>query len=283
MIAIKEIKLRIEEAEPQIAEIFDIKESLPSPPLVLTKIMELTSDPSTPVSKVADVLAMEPGICAQLLRLSNSAYYARSRTVSSAKEAVVMLGFHMIRSMVVSMVAKDLYEQSSSLPELRDKLWEHSLATAVFARMLATRERSCNPEEAYLTGLLHDFGKLIFMEQLGEVYAEILTSETEGLTEAHAREKSEIGIAHPILGGVIANSWLFPDQIIHAIVTHHEECSLVSLSGVAGLANLFVTSLGHNLLELDDQERELLAQFELEELEDPFEEQFEAHLALFKG
>lgn len=194
-----------------------------------------------------------------------------------------MLGFHMIRSMVVSMVAKDLYEKSSSVPELRDTLWEHSLATAVFARMLATRERSCNPEEAYLTGLLHDFGKLIFLEQLGEVYTEILASAEDGMLHAYAREKSEIGVAHPILGGVIANNWLFPDQIIHAIVAHHEECSLVSLSGIVGLANLFVTSLDHNFSGLDEHERELLNQFDLEEMEGPFEEQFEAHRALFES
>lgn len=228
-------------------DLVDFIEDFPSPPKILSRILELTSSPTTMVEDVAEVISSEPSIAVQLLKQSNSAFYGRSRTISSTHEAVVMLGFQTIRDFVITAAASGLYQSSGLAKELRQDLWEHSLATAILARLIAARNVDINPGDAYIGGLLHDIGKIILLEQYGEKYSDIL-QETRQTTDEHFEaEHNKFGFTHSIVGAVLIDKWNLPEGLVRVVGEHHCPDESSDLTKFIYRANAVATVLGHNL------------------------------------
>ncbi len=261
--------------------IIEMTDDFPAPPMLLTQILELTSDPGTPVDKVATVLSGDVGITAKLLKLSNSAFYGHSRSVTSVKQAVVMLGFHTVRSLVVATSTHSLYAGSTINTSLRKQMWEHSLATAMFAKIIAMKLRIWQPEEAYVAGLLHDIGKLVLLQRFPDNFSDMITNENACAEELIQQEQDLFGFTHDLVGACLVDKWLFPESLVASVGLHHQQPDTESLAGITALANLFVTSRGLNTHGSSEQTNELLQEFGLEEHADDFTEQFKEQRALF--
>ena len=231
----------------KFAEIIDFETALQPPSMIMGTVIKLTSTPSTQVDELVTVLSSEPTIAAFILRLSNSALYGRSRTVDSVKEAVVMLGFHSIRSIVITHSTQKLFSDATLGKQHRDRLWEHSLATAIGARLLSQRSLVVHPEFAYLGGLLHDIGKLLMAQNFPEEYDALLSGEDNYASE-HIRKESEIfGIDHAMAGAILINEWLFPEPLVEAVAAHHQMCNMNSIAGTIALADLLATKQELNI------------------------------------
>lgn len=264
-----------------LTAIIEMTDDFPAPPMLLTQILELTSDPATPVDKVATVLSGDVGITAKLLKLSNSAFYGHSRTVTSVKQAIVMLGFHTVRSLVVAASTQSLYAGCKDYEGLRKGMWEHSLATAVFAKILATRLSAWQPEEAYVAGLLHDIGKLVLLQRFPERFAAMI-AECKTTSENLLRmENAHFGCTHDLVGAYLVDRWLFPESLVASVGLHHQSQELETLAGITALANLFVTAQSLNIHDCGETAPQQLEEFGLNEFADEFTEQFTEHRSLF--
>ena len=252
-----------------------------TPPVILTRIIEMTDDPRTPVEKVAEVLAAEPAVAARVLKLSNSAFFGRSREIASLREAVVMLGFSTIRSLVVATAAHGLYFHSEKARNVRYQLWDHSLATAVCCRLLAYRSRQVSPEESYISGLLHDIGKLVLLERWPDQYVHLLQTAKKEQTGTMDMENRTFGFSHALLGAALMDCWLFPERLSQAIALHHEKGGMDILTQTVSLANQLVTLWGHNLYPLPEETAQSLMEDEVQEIRDTFETSFNEQKALF--
>ena len=101
--------------------------------------------------------------------------YACSRRVKTLSEAIVMLGFNSIRSLVVTSAARNLYNTRKSRTGLKERLlWEHSIGCAFACRLLAAERMPGLAEEAFLAGLMHDIGKLVLNLQVPEKFDEVV-------------------------------------------------------------------------------------------------------------
>ena len=146
----------------QLHTIIMTTRDLPAMPQVASKVLELSSDPNTSAHQLQQVISDDQAMTARILKIANSALYSCSRKIKTLTEAIVMLGFNSIRSLVVTSAARNLYNTRTSQTGLKERLlWEHSIGSAFACRLMASDSRPALTEEAFLAGLMHDIGKSV--------------------------------------------------------------------------------------------------------------------------
>jgi putative nucleotidyltransferase with HDIG domain len=247
---------------------------IPSLPEVVNKIIQLLSQPNTPASEIAQLIAYDPGLTSRVLRMVNSAAYGFNRQISSIQHGIMILGFNTVRGLVLSASIFKLLGQSGTDSRLNhQKFWEHSLATASAARSLAKFLRIPEAEEAFSGGMLHDIGKVVLDVYFMESYRQVVeTAAKKGISmhgeEYLALERELLGTTHAELGALLTAKWKLPITITEVIQYHHQPNlatlapQMVHLIALANEATrLYFEQRGEFTYE--DFSPELLAFFEL--------------------
>jgi len=213
--------------DPQLKQLIQTIRDLPAMPHVASKVLELSSDPDTSASLLQQVIADDQAMTARILKIANSAMYACSRRIKTLSEAIVMLGFNSIRSLVVTSAARNLYGAGSQRMGLKERLlWEHSIGCAFACRVLATTRHPALAEEAFLAGLMHDIGKLVLNLQLPDQFEEIVQIVYNENREFHSTERELLGFDHARVGALLVNKWKLSPLLEEVIGLHHDEDSL---------------------------------------------------------
>ena len=228
---------------------------LPTSPAVVSTVMGLTADLNTEVDKLSRVLSGDPALTAKVLRLSNSPFYGRARSVGSLNEAIMILGFYTIRSLVVASSTYSLFRKKTG-GDVSKILWDHSLAVAMAARIVARRVRHEQIEEAFIIGLLHDIGKLILYQKMQQQYQGIITKVRAERRNFVDVEQEELGFSHGELGSIILTKWNFPDMLVEAVAQHNApgenespEIRKVPLDHIVCFANEIAKKMGYGFIE----------------------------------
>ncbi|HLQ39079.1 MAG TPA: HDOD domain-containing protein [Planctomycetota bacterium] len=199
---------------------------LPTMPEVLVKLNEVMADPETSVEHVAAVVAKDPAVATNMLRIVNSAYYGLQVRVSSVNLAVSVMGFNMTRKVALKAAVFSVFGKK------RDKIqhfdaaafWKHSLFVAVAARALGTASTAfadSHPEDLYIAGLLHDIGKIILMEKAAARYLTVLRQSAASKRPEIEVEQETLGFTHADAGSILAIKWFLPEDLAIAIRYHH--------------------------------------------------------------
>lgn len=200
---------------------------LPTLPSVITRIIELTESRSANAKDLAEILSKDPSIASTILKLVNSAFYGNLRHISSIQHATVILGFQMIKTIAMG-VSIFQTKGGTARPFERGQFWIHSIGTAALAKLLAQRiDADLDLDMIFLSGLLHDVGKVIFDNYFEDDYTkvgEILRAEDIWIGDAETRV---MGLNHCEAGFYLARKWQFPTPVVEAIRFHHnlEKCS----------------------------------------------------------
>lgn len=258
---------------------------LPATPAIISTLMGLTSDINTDIDKITKAISSDQSLTARVLKLSNSTFYGRTKEVRTLKEAILLLGFKTLRSMVVASSTHSLY-QSAGSGGAQEKLWEHSLATAIASRLVATSTGHPLAEEAFIAGLLHDIGKLVLLQKRVKEYKEIITSvEASGGTFQEVEEQT-FGFNHTDVGLLLLHKWSFPPVLANAVFEHHDpidtDTDIIPLSYIIHFSNHFAKLLPigfgdfrvEDLSTLTSMNRLGLSTDDLETLEPALAEQF---------
>lgn len=193
---------------------------LPTSPAVVSSVMGLTSNLNTGVDKLSQALSSDPALTAKVLRLSNSPFYGRARTVRSLNEAIMILGFSTIRSIVVATSAHSMFNHGQN-QEFANALWLHSLAAAMGARIVARRiGKTRLIEEFFLAGLLHDIGVLVMLKKMPDQFAKILNEVQVTGQDRVSIEQATLGFSHADLGSILLERWNFPSILATAVRYH---------------------------------------------------------------
>ena len=194
---------------------------LPASPVIITTLMSLTADVNTEVDKISQALLADQSLTARLLKLSNSSFYGRAKEVRTIREAVVILGFKTLRSLVIAASTHSLY-QNTSHDGIENKLWEHTLATAVASRLIARSLPCPLIEEAFIAGLLHDIGKLVLLEKIPDDYRKVIARVERTQGRFVEVERELLGFTHPEVGLMLLHKWSFPTMLADAVIHHHD-------------------------------------------------------------
>jgi putative nucleotidyltransferase with HDIG domain len=190
--------------------------NLPSPPKVLVRLLEVVRNPDNGSEHVLDVLQIDPALTAEVMRVSNTAYFS-SNPAGSLDEAVARLGYIEVYRIAARIPAGEMLSGPIEPLELgAGELWQHSVACAIIADELG--KRMDLPEGvAYTAGLLHDIGKLVLREAAGSDYARVFTLvEAEQVTLDQA-ERTVFGYDYAEVGGALLEEWKFPAELHNAV------------------------------------------------------------------
>ena len=196
---------------------------LPPLPLVAARLVRALGDTESAVSELARLIAMDQGIAAKVLRLVNSPYYGFSRQVTTISHAVVILGFNTVRNLVLAIAAFDKIPVGKDSPVEANAFWEHSIGVAACLQILARRKRLPVKvaEEAFLSGLLHDVGKLFLCQHFPDHYRGALEEAWAQKARISVTEQQRYGAPHTIVGKRIAERWNLPPALVTTVWRHH--------------------------------------------------------------
>jgi putative nucleotidyltransferase with HDIG domain len=218
---------------------------IPPMPTIVMKAMELTLDPNTSVRNLQLVISQDQALSAKILRIVNSAMYSLRCEVSTLSHAVAVLGIKTVRSVIMAASVEQVFQKANSLGT--KLMTEHSWGAALAARTIARHVHYENVEEALISGLMHDIGKPVMLQNLGEKYNEILSEVYSGNSSFHQLELAAFGFSHAHVGALLARKWNFPPQLIEAVGYHHSPISAPShqqLACIVNLANLLMIHIG---------------------------------------
>lgn len=195
---------------------------LPAFPETVRKVTALLRNDDYSVAEVVDIVKYDQAIAANIMKMSNSAYFGVRQRIRTIRDAVVYLGQkHLIRIIQTASISKFFMQNRVGYGSTSKDLWEHSVAVALMSQILSRQLRDGEDSVLYTAALLHDIGKLVMGEYVTESYGKIhrLVSE-QGMSFLDAEEEV-IGINHAELGGRIAEQWNFPPELRDAIAHHH--------------------------------------------------------------
>jgi putative nucleotidyltransferase with HDIG domain len=195
-------------------------DTLPQFPENISQIERLLNDPSSKLSTIASHISNDVALTTDLLKLVNSAAFALSKKCTSITEAVKLVGLRGIKNLLFSVGTIQILGCTT---EEQKELWEHSYKTAFFSYNLARNflHNRIVMEDAYVCGLLHDLGKIIFSIMHPDFLKKIQSFKTEHDIPDKVFDSLLSGINHPEIGAALADKWNFPTSLITSIRFHH--------------------------------------------------------------
>lgn len=225
--------------------------NLPPFPMVAQRALVLLNKPEVSIQELVEVVKFDPAVTANILRISNSAYFGLRREIHSLHQALLLLGTQELLKIIIASGATRLF--SAPTPGYfteRRGLWRHSVSVALMVDVLS-RELSL-PDQAtgFTAGLMHDIGKVVLSLYVEQKFHEIMAVVEQQGVSFQAAEKIILGVDHAEMGGEMARMWDFPDRLRLAITYHHldkPEAYTDDLILLVYLADLLVLMFGQDL------------------------------------
>lgn len=200
-------------------------ELLPSLPLVVMEIMRLVDDNNSSASDFEQHISHDQALAARILRIANSSFFAQSRTIKSIRDAIVILGFRTLKSLVMAATTSRILDRpAEGYGYAGGGLWKHSIGCAVGCRLLSRKlgHSENAAEEFFVLGLLHDIGKLLLTSFVSEKSTEFRDALTQRNLSLQDAEQMILGLNHCTVGNQIAEQWNLPIEVRNAVQYHHQ-------------------------------------------------------------
>jgi putative nucleotidyltransferase with HDIG domain len=195
---------------------------IPSLPQFVMETLNKLDDPVSSAVDVSNRLSKDEGLVVRVLRLANSAYYGLSRRITGVSEAISFLGFKTVKSIVLAASVYKFMDSAFSGYSLdRGQLWKHSQSVAAACRHLSEKLKVCDPEEAYIGGLMHDIGKIVLNDYVRFGYSIILRLVEEDNVPFCEAERQVLGFDHAQVGGLVMEQWNLPEAYTYITTYHH--------------------------------------------------------------
>jgi len=215
--------------------LFQNPTALPTAPKVVEELISSFDKASVSTEEIAKKLSADPVLSAKLLRLANSAYYHVSRSIGTVEDAVLMLGFVTVRTLVIS---SGLVSGFKTVPGLDLKqFWRYSLHTAVSAKWIAKKTGE-NTDLAFTIGMMHAIGQLVIHAAMPE-QAMALDKIVGPLDPRRLdSEQASFGFTFANVGAELARRWKFPDTFAETILAFPEPHHNGDINRLAAVVHL---------------------------------------------
>jgi HD-like signal output (HDOD) protein/signal transduction histidine kinase len=196
--------------------------SLPTLPHILLQLIDICNRQEKGIKELGRLINQDPSLSERVLRLVNSAHFSLKHKVTSIEQALLLLGMDAVKNVAISSSIYQVFHRSRRRSAFDLKLfWWHSLSCAAVARLLARKLQYPTPEEAFLSGLLHDIGKIVLWTNFEEEYERILKTAGEDAAALLQAEK-ELGLTHAEVGAWLIGRWDLRSLMPDALQYHHD-------------------------------------------------------------
>ncbi|MEW6518923.1 MAG: HDOD domain-containing protein [Thermodesulfobacteriota bacterium] len=205
-------------------------DSLPTLPSVAIEAIRLMEGENSTFDSIADLLKNDQVLTGKILRYANSAHVGARREIATIPQAISAAGLNAVRSIILSVSIFDTFSAKlTPHPAKLVNFWLHAIGVAATAEALARRLDFPAPDQAYVGGLTHDLGKLVFFRQFPDKFNQICL-ELEDYAPHSGRnellpldlEQTIAGFSHIDVGKIIGERYGFPESLTRAMWLHHQ-------------------------------------------------------------
>jgi HD-like signal output (HDOD) protein len=195
--------------EPELLEV-----SFPTLPSTIKEVEELIASGQTDPDPLIGIVKQCPSTSLNVLRRANSAYYGLRHEVESVEQAVRLLGFVEVTSIVILEGANEMRAQLTNHAGLLDRILHASIFTGRFTQQL-TRQLDLADEWTHLAfsvGLIHVMGRLVLLYSAPDPYGGLANEQDGSLPDADD-ERRRFGESHRALARRAGEHWGLSDRI----------------------------------------------------------------------
>jgi len=218
---------------------------LPTLPGIAMKILEAVKKEDLSLRELGDIIATDPAISCEVLKLINSSFFSLNREVTSVHQAVNLLGMNQIKNVALSFSLVRSFQENTSNRFDFQSFWKGSLIAAITTKLLAQRLCPDFAEDGFFLGLLHNIGMLALNQVMPDQYDLVVQEKMSTQCSWHEAETKIIGFDHALFGHYLVHSWGIPGRFSIPIRYHHAPDSLaddqtyLEICRVLHLASLF--------------------------------------------
>lgn len=215
-------------------------------PEIYFKINDAINDPESSFGDVAEIISNDVSLSVRLLKIVNSSFYNFPSEIDTISHAISIVGTQQLRDLALATMVLTAFEGIPGDFVDMKSFWRHSVACGVSGWVIAIDCREDNPERYYLTGILHDVGRLIILENHPEKAREIMErcrSEKKLVFEV---EREILGFDHGPVGAALLTSWKLPPTLTEVVKNHHnplEGAEFPTETAILNLADIFAKSM----------------------------------------
>jgi HD-like signal output (HDOD) protein len=188
-------------------------DKLPSLPHVVTRVIQITNSPTSSADEVAKLIENDISMGGQILKLANSSYYGIPKTIASIRNAIVILGFDTIRSLILSANMVKIFPEEVGEKFSAAHFWGHCVTTAILSRSIVNKYNlPIDKEQAFTAGLLHDVGRLLLLQVFPSDFNKVIDRVSTGMSWEEA-EKEVFSITSMEASEVILGLWNIPQSV----------------------------------------------------------------------
>ena len=192
--------------------------NLPTPPETYFRLIKYLEDPNASFAGTAQIIERDVAMTAELLKLTNSAYFALPSRVTSPLQAIRVLGFEILRSLVLQVGIFQSFRGQAKEKEMMEAVNRDSFRVAHIARRIAKLEgfELSRVEECFCAGMLCSVGALVLLDCLPQKFAKVKALVLEGEDPIEA-ELSEFGCTQFQVGAYLLGLWGFKNTVVEAV------------------------------------------------------------------
>lgn len=195
-------------------------QDLPVLSTVATQAIELMQNPNVANKKIDELIRQDLALTERVMRTANSPFYGGRLQTTTISDAIFRLGLRQLRNVLVLAATGELFSDADPVIQ---SLWEHGLASAQAAQILADACEIAHHEEAFIAGMLHDVGQLIIYRQHPEAYGGLLAEARESGRPLQDLETEHLQyFTHMSVGGLVVRKWCLADSVAEAARFHHD-------------------------------------------------------------
>ena len=206
--------------EKGVATLGAIIGDVPAFPAIALRVLQQSEGDDWDVAELAAEIRRDHALTARFLRGANSAHYGARRTIGSVNQALTMLGGKKVRTTLLAASVEGLLQADQSNFE-EGVLWQHALSVACVSEHFATTAESCDPEDAFMSGLLHDIGRSVLDSRYPAQYREVIRLAAASGAAFCTAEQQMFGFDHAEVGFLVADAWGLPARLLGTIRWHH--------------------------------------------------------------
>ena len=184
-------------------------------PSVIVKALNIMKKPTASMKELGDIVMYDQSLTIKILALVNSAYYGFSQQISSINIALSLLGMTKIKNIIVAVAMKPMMSNQGD-----KELWKHSMRVAAGCEYIANLTKAMDSDEAFISGFVHDVGKIVLHMSDEKKYARVIKAVEEG-NDIIESERKVFDSDHVKTGSLLAKRWQLPILLANIISYHH--------------------------------------------------------------
>jgi len=185
------------------------------------RIKELIDDEASTIDDIADVILLDPGLSATILRLANSSFFSCPGKIDTISKAVLILGITEVYNLVIAYFTTNAFKKIQAAPEYLDDFWERSVDCALTVKFLGTKLRVPNAERLFILGLLHNLGELIINQFTPEKVEQCKHINPDELP--WTKQRQVLGFTYADVSAELLKHWQLPYSLIEPVRCQDDE------------------------------------------------------------